>query len=88
MSLSSCMMCCDICVKAIIRGHVVRDSVNTSTKHTPVISADTTMELVISLPSILAIENELVLEYFQNAASNLRVQHDTVTGENTLLLGE
>ena len=75
-------------LQALIRGLVVKDSINTSSSNAPAISADTTMELVISLPSILAIENELVLEYFQNAAANLRVQHNTVTGSNTLLLGD
>jgi hypothetical protein len=71
-----------------VRAHIVRNSVNQLDPKNPVIPADTVMELAISLPSILAIESELVLDYFRNAAMNIRIRHNTSTRQNMLLLGE
>eukprot|EP00602_Paraphysomonas_sp_CaronLab_P005668 CAMPEP_0185027448 /NCGR_PEP_ID=MMETSP1103-20130426/12512_1 /TAXON_ID=36769 /ORGANISM="Paraphysomonas bandaiensis, Strain Caron Lab Isolate" /LENGTH=481 /DNA_ID=CAMNT_0027561449 /DNA_START=406 /DNA_END=1851 /DNA_ORIENTATION=+ len=81
--------------KAVIKAHVVRDSINkfngalrgsVGKSAPPAVRGDSTMELQISLPSILSIESELILDYFRNAASSVRIQHNSGTGENIILL--
>lgn len=47
---------------------------------------DTTLQLSINLPSILLIDTELVKEYFQNISQNIRILHNTTTGENKIIL--
>jgi hypothetical protein len=79
--------------KAIISGLVVRDSINRfinpmTRKSTPAISRDSNLEITISMPSILCIDNELITDYFRNAVNYIRIKHNGTTGENKLVFEE
>ena len=79
--------------KAIISGLVVRDSVNRfinpmTRKSSPAISRDGLLEITISMPSILCIDNELITDYFRTAVTHIRIKHNGTTGENKLVFEE
>lgn len=64
--------------------HTLRDSVN-QYKKGPAVPANTRLELLIALPSVLTVESNLMEDYFRNAASNIRVEHDQESGDNVLI---
>jgi len=70
--------------RARVSVHSLRDSRNTF-KGAPALPANTKLDLVIALPSVLSVESELMEEYFRNAASNIRVEHSQETGKNILI---
>jgi hypothetical protein len=47
---------------------------------------DSVLELIVSLPSVLNVDPELVQEYFENIASSVKIQHNGATGANTIAL--
>jgi hypothetical protein len=47
---------------------------------------DSTLELIVSLPSVLNVDPELVEEYFNNIATSVKIQHNGATGANTIIL--
>jgi hypothetical protein len=47
---------------------------------------DSSLELTITLPSVLNVDPDLIQEYFQNISSHLKIQHNGTTGANTIVL--
>lgn len=71
--------------KARVVVHTLRDSVNMYSKQ-PALPANSRLELMIALPSVLTVESDLMEDYFKNAAVNIRVEHSQETGVNYLIL--
>ena len=76
--------------QAIVKCFTLRDSTNKfivkGRRGVPALPSDTTLELPIDLTSILAVEPDLLKEYFQNVTKNLRIQHNPSSSKNSLVL--
>lgn len=47
---------------------------------------DSSLELLISLPSVLNADPELIQEYFGNIVANMKILHNPGTGVNMIVL--
>lgn len=76
--------------QAIVKCFTLRDSTNKfivkGRRGVPALPSDTTLELPIALTSILAVEPDLLKEYFENVTKNLRIQHNPSSSKNSLVL--
>jgi hypothetical protein len=52
----------------------------------PAVPAGSTVTMMVSLPSIVQADPEMILSFAENLSQNLKVEHDSRSGENTLLI--
>ncbi len=57
-------------------------------KNEPAIHVGSTVTVSTGLPSIMLVDSDLVMDYFQNLAKGLMVEHNVTTGESKAILDQ
>jgi hypothetical protein len=52
----------------------------------PAVPGHTTLKLLVTLPSIVQADPDMILSFAENLSMNLKVEHDCRSGENSLML--
>jgi hypothetical protein len=55
------------------------------TRVRPAVPTNQIMSLTVSLPSVVQLDTDLVMEFAINLMSNLKIEHDSRTGINYLI---
>jgi hypothetical protein len=66
----------------------LRNNSSKGGNHTPLIHANSSFSMGISLPSIMAVDSDLVIDFFRNLLENVRLFYDRNTSLITLSMKE